>query len=94
MTDEPNFPIENIPVPTKGAGGRPRDVRLDDICRRAVEGLACGQFEKTRQAARHFTPEYMGEAVYAGSDRVTINGKVQDLKERIEEYMNAPTTAL
>lgn len=83
---EPKYPIENVPVPTKGAGGRPRDHRLDDICRRAVEGLACGQFETTRQAARHYTPEYMGEAVYEGSDRVTVDSKVKDLKERIDQY--------
>ena len=89
MTDGPIYPIENVPVPTKAAAGRPRDPRLDAICRHAVERLACGQFETTRQAARHHTPEYMGEAVFAGSDRVTINGKVQDLKESIEEYMSA-----
>lgn len=84
---EPKYTIENVPVPTKGAGGRPRDLRLDDICRRAVEGLASGQFATTRQAARHYTPEYMGEAVYESSDRVMVDSKVKDLKERLDLYI-------
>lgn len=89
MTNEPEFPIENIPMPSKGAGGRPPDERIAEICRRAIKGLACGQFNTTREAARHHTPEFMGEAVYAASDRVTINGRVQDLKAHIEKHMNA-----
>ena len=66
----PQFTIRSdVPMPTKGAGGRPRDPRLADICARAAAGLDCGQFDNPRDAANAFVAEYKGKA-YDPSARI------------------------
>lgn len=89
--DPSQFTIRSdVPMPTKGAGRRPRDPRLADICARAAAGLACGQFDNTRDAANAFVAEYKGKA-YDPSDRITHNEAANDLRSAIERHIAEAT---
>lgn len=85
------FAVEWGPkAPDRAAGGRPRDPRLADICARAAAGLACGQFDNTRDAANAFVAEYKGKA-YEPSDRITHNEAANDLRSAIERHIAEAT---
>lgn len=77
---------DTYPGPTRAAGGRPRDSRLVEICEQARQSLIAGTFKTTRQAARHFTPKFIGKA-YIANDRITFNYKAQDLQRIIERHI-------
>lgn len=85
---KPVFEIcDDVPPPTKAAGGRPRDPRIADICERAAAGIECGQFTNAREAANAFTPEYGGKA-YDPSDRIRHNELTNDLQQMIDRHIS------
>lgn len=87
MITKPTFEIcDDVPPPVKAAGGRPRDLRIAEICERAATAIACGRCIDVRQAANMFTPEYGGKA-YDPNDRIRHNELANDLRQMIERHI-------
>lgn len=77
---------DDVPSPTKGAGGRPRDPRLASICERAAKGIKCGEWKDAREAANEFASEYAGKSYDVG-DRIRHNELTNDLRKMIERHI-------